>query len=67
MKKMLFAAVLLWLTTASNCSTPYDRVLKKCEIKCQPNTVAGVNYNFKNNRYDKCVCNIERIEKELEE
>jgi hypothetical protein len=42
------------------CATSkYDRALKNCNTKCYPQVAVGVDYNYNNNRYDKCVCKTE--------
>lgn len=64
MNKFLALAL---LSLACNCNTPYDRAIKRCIPKCAPNIVHSVDYNFNNNRYDKCICNTKLTEKELED
>ncbi len=36
----------------------YDKALDKCKAKCYPYVVRSVEYNFENNKYDKCACNL---------
>lgn len=56
MKKIVFTVGTLLLVTASDCKSPYDKALEKCQRICAPNVATGVEYNYNNNRYDKCVC-----------
>jgi hypothetical protein len=55
MKYIAIAAILL-----SSCygAKGYDRALDKCKLKCYPYAVRSVEYNFSNNRYDICMCNL---------
>jgi len=64
MNKILAVAL---LAVACKCTTPYNKALQRCITKCTPSVVARVDYNFNNNRYDKCVCNTHLLEKELED
>ena len=54
------------LTMLASCKTPYDKALEKCRAVCLPKVVRSVEYNFSNNRFDKCICNTNLEEKELE-
>lgn len=44
----------------SACATSkYDRALRTCKVKCHPQVAVSVDYNYSNNRYDKCICSTE--------
>lgn len=53
MSKLFVAALILFVACATS---KYDRTVKSCNTKCHPQVVLGVEYNYSNNRYDKCVC-----------
>ena len=57
--------MIMLLVTASDCRSPYERALLKCQKICAPNVAKSVNYNFNNNRYDKCVCAVHYTEDEV--
>ena len=49
--------IVVALTLFTACATSkYDRAVKNCNTKCYPQVVISVDYNYSNNRYDKCVC-----------
>jgi hypothetical protein len=64
MKYILIAAAL-----ASSCygDKGYNKSLDKCAKKCYPHVVRSVEYNFSNNKYDKCVCNLDTRVEEINE
>lgn len=64
MKYLVIAAVLV-----SGCygDKGYNKALDKCVKKCYPSVVRSVEYNFSNNRYDKCVCNLATKVEEINE
>jgi hypothetical protein len=65
MNKIVFSLGVLLLVTASNCKSPYDKALDKCQTRCSPAIATGVDYNFNNNRYDKCICTVHYREDEV--
>ena len=65
MNKVIFIIGILLLSTASDCKSPYERALLKCQSRCAPNKATAVDYNYNNNRYDKCVCTVHYTEDEV--
>ena len=65
MKKTMQVLGILSLLTASDCKSPYDKALIKCQRVCAPNVATAVEYNYNNNRYDKCVCAVHYTEDEV--
>jgi hypothetical protein len=53
MFKLIVAALTIFMACATS---KYDRAVKTCNTKCYPQVVLSVEYNYSNNRYDKCVC-----------
>ena len=54
-KAIIMATVILTACATSK----YDRALKTCNTKCYPQVAVSVDYNYTNNRYDKCICKTE--------
>ena len=50
-KFFIIAAILAGCATSK-----YDRALRTCTVKCHPQIAVRVEYNYNNNRFDKCVC-----------
>jgi hypothetical protein len=65
MNKAFFIFLILLLVTASDCKSPYEKALEKCQTRCAPNIATAVDYNYNNNRYDKCVCVVHYREDEV--
>ena len=65
MNKVTFTFLFMLLLTASDCKSPYDKALIKCQRVCAPNVATAVEYNYNNNRYDKCVCAVHYTEDEV--
>jgi hypothetical protein len=65
MRKVFFVFGILLLVTASDCKSPYEKALLKCQKRCYPNIATSVDYNYNNNRYDKCVCAVHYREEEV--
>ena len=56
----MFRAIIIAATILTACATgKYDRAMRTCNTKCYPQVAVGVEYNYSNNRYDKCVCTTE--------
>lgn len=56
----MFKAIIIAVTMLSACATSkYDRALRTCKVKCHPQVAVSVDYNYSNNRYDKCICSTE--------
>jgi len=56
----MFKAIIIVAVMFSACVTSkYDRALRTCNTKCYPQIAVSVDYNYSNNRYDKCICKAE--------
>jgi hypothetical protein len=53
---MRYIFVLASLVVGCYGDVSYEKALEKCKPLCNPQSVKRVDYNFNNNKLDKCVC-----------